>query len=695
MFNKIKKGYCAFVAVILIAFLLAGTTASVLYFSNLPPISQLESFQPTLVSQIVSSDDVVIKTFGAYKYKKVKLESVPTNLTKALIATEDKNFYTHMGFDPVALLRSTLSNIKAGHVVQGASTLTQQLARILFLSTEQTFDRKIKELIIAYRLEKSLPKNKILEMYLNNVYLGEGAYGVSAAAEIYFNKNVSNLNLPESALIAGLPQAPSRYSPYQNMKYAKERRAMVLERMVKMGYITPNEAEIANNTPIKLSKNHRPYALNKAPYFVNYVMREINTRIGLSEQEVMQGGYKVFTTLNYGYQRVAQDKVDSNATRWGLRKPSQQIALLSLDVASGKILAYLGGKDFTESQYDRVTQSVRQPGSAFKPFVYAAALEKLGYNPKDRFDDTPFTYGNWKPHNYGHKYRGKITLANALAYSSNVIASRLIKDVGVQSVVDIARALGISTFIANDPTIALGSSGVKLFEITSAYSVFANGGMKSEPYSVEKIETSTGKVIYEAEPSSQKVLSTRTAAYMVSMLQGVIQKGTGKAANIGRPAAGKTGTTDSYRDAWFIGFTPDIVTGVWVGNDNNTPMRGLTGGTVPATIWGQYMRTIASIKGKTDFVYPEIIVDPKKMDNQQNQTATNSSSGNNDNIIYEDGTSSENAPVEEHPEPIPPPQHHSVPVSNPTPPVPIVNEEPAPAQSTDSGSDSTAGSAGY
>lgn len=618
MSSRTRKGYCAFIVAVFVAFLAAGLASAFIYFNTLPPISQLQSFQPTLVSQIVSSDNIVIKTFGAYKYKKVTLEEMPDNLKKAIIATEDKNFYSHLGFDPVALVRSSLSNIRAGHVVQGASTITQQLARILFLSTEKTFDRKIKELIIAYRLEKTLPKDKILEMYLNNIYLGEGAYGVSAASEIYFNKNVKTLNLAEAALIAGLPQAPSRYSPYQNMKYAKERRAMVLRRMVTMGYITSDEAAKAKNSSIKLNKNHRPYSLNKAPYFVNYVLKELDAKADLSEQEVTQGGYKVYTTLNYDFQKAAQDAVDINTKRWRLTKPYQQVALLSTDVVTGKILAYIGGKDYLESQFDRVTQSLRQPGSSFKPFVYATAMES-GLSPRTIYEDIPLVYGNWKPHNYGHKYRGRISLEKALAISSNVIAARLIRDIGVENVILMARRLGITTAIPNDPTIALGSGAVKLFEITNAYGVFANGGVKVEPYSVERVETATGKVIYQADTTSRKVLNTKTAVYMTAMLQGVIKHGTGRAANIGKPTAGKTGTTDSYRDAWFIGYTPSVVTGVWVGNDNNTPTRGLTGGTVPATIWGQYMRVVEARRQSTGFTYPEIIINQDNTASQKEE----------------------------------------------------------------------------
>lgn len=641
MHKLARKGYCSVIVVVLTAFLLAGVASAMLYLNNLPPISQLQDFQPTLVSQIVASDGTVIKTFGSFKYKKVKFEQIPDNLKKAIIATEDKNFYTHRGFDPVALVRSTISNLMARRVVQGASTITQQLARILFLSSEKTMGRKVKELIIAYRLEKTIPKNEILEMYLNNVYLGEGAYGVSAAAEIYFNKKVEDLTLAEAALIAGLPQAPSIYSPYQNMDRALNRRAIVLERMVKMGYITYDEAENAAKTPIKINGTHRPYSLNKAPYFVDNVMRELYEKAGMTEQEVIQGGYKVYTTLKYSYQKVAQEKIIEALRKRGLNKSYQQAALISFDVVSGRIVAYVGGKDYATSQYDRVSQAVRQPGSSFKVFVYATAMEK-GLNPKTIYPDAPISIGNWSPHNYSNKYRGRIPLYQALAFSSNSIAARLIQDVGVESVISMARRLGITTYLAHDPTIALGSNGVKLIEMAAAYGAIANGGVKVEPYCVERVESSNGRVIYQANSSYTRVMDTRTAAYMVEMMEQVIKIGTGKAANIGRPAAGKTGTTDSYKDAWFIGFTPDIVTGVWVGNDNNTSNNGLTGGTIPATIWGQYMRIVEANNPVMGFIYPEITIN----DQNKLKPELNSSNQNTEETVTEQPVNSNETPKE-------------------------------------------------
>jgi len=607
-YYKNRKGNLLYIFVLLIAFVMAGITAGIIHLKSLPSIDQIEQYEPTLTSQITSNDNRVIRTFGAYNYKKVDIEKIPQELKYAIISIEDKNFYSHPGFDVVALVRSSIKNIKAGKIVQGASTITQQLARVLFLSQEKTFTRKFKELIIAHRLEKTLTKDKILEMYLNNIYLGEGAYGVAAAADIYFDKKVEELALEECALIAGLPQAPSLYSPHRNIELAKKRRAQVLERMLKDGYITEEQAEKAKDAEIKLSPKPQRNTLKKAPYFVDFVMRELRDRVGITEQEVVQGGYKIYTTLNYEYQKAAERSVQNNLEGWGLTEPEQQAALISYDVVSGQILAYIGGKDYSDSQFDRVSQAVRQPGSSFKVFVYTAAMEE-GLTPFTVYKDIPVKIGDWEPQNYGRKYRRELQLYKALALSSNVVAAQVIMDVGVDKVIKTARKMGITTPMEYDPTIALGSSGVKPIELASAYGILANGGIKVEPYGIERIETANGKVVYVANNSYQRILGIKTVAYMVEMMKQVVKFGTGRASNIGRPSAGKTGTTDGYRDAWFVGFTPDIVSTVWVGNDNNTSTDDLIGGSLPAVIWRDYMKVITSNKPVVDFMYPEIIVD--------------------------------------------------------------------------------------
>ena len=601
----------ATIAVLAIGVFLAGMIALKLYLISLPPIKNLNTLKPNIVTTFCASDGEVIKTFAAYTFSNVELNEVPKELVQALIATEDKNFYKHPGYDLVGLGRSMVANVLAGHVVQGASTLTQQLSRILFLSNEKTFTRKIKELQVAAQIEKTISKDKILEMYLNNVYLGSGAYGVKGAARIYFNKNLNQLTLSEMALIAGLPQAPSVYSPYNSTKLAKQRRNQVLLRMYKMKYIDKETYEKAKEEPIKLSTMPQLYATNKAPYFCDYVMKDLN-KLGFSEEEIVNGGYKVITTLNYKAQITANESILNNLRAWGLTSDKNQAAVFSFSPIDGRILVYVGGKDYGKSQYDRVTQSLRPSGSAFKPFIYTAALEK-GYSPNDMIDDLPYKIGNWAPKNDSNKYRGPIPMYTALMVSSNVCTARLMDAIGVRPVIQLARVMGITTPIPYDYTIALGSHSVKLFEMTRAFGVFANGGFKVEPYAIERVESSRGTILYEAKKAkTSKVLNINTAATMTAIMKTVITNGTGRSANIGKPAAGKTGTTDNNKDAYFIGFTPDVVTGVWVGNDDNSQMGGVYGSTVPAKIWKDIMLVATAPYGNSDFEYPEIILNPFK-----------------------------------------------------------------------------------
>ena len=599
------------ILVLIIEITLAGLLALKLYLISLPPIKNLNSLKPNIVTTFCASDGEVIKTFAAYAYSNVELKEVPETLTKALIATEDKNFYKHKGYDLVGLGRSMVANLLAGHVVQGASTITQQLSRILFLSNERTFTRKIKELQVASQIEKTISKDKILEMYLNNVYLGSGAYGVKGAAKIYFNKNLNQLNLAEMALIAGLPQAPSVYSPYNNIDLAKKRRNQVLLRMYKMKYIDKDTYEKTKKEPIVLSTMPIMYATNKAPYFCDYVMKDLH-KLGFSEDEIVNGGLKVITTLSYNAQIAANEASIKELNAWGLIQDKNQAAVFSFSPIDGRILVYAGGKDYTKSQYDRVSQSARPSGSAFKPFIYTAAVEK-GYSPNDMIDDLPFKAGSWTPKNYGNKYRGPIPMYTALMISSNVCAARLMDSIGVKPVIQLARVMGITTPIPYDYTIALGSHSVKLFEMTRAFGVFANGGYKVEPFAIERVESSRGTVLYEAKKAkTSKVLNLNTAATMTTIMKTVITNGTGRAASIGKPAAGKTGTTDDSKDAYFIGYTPDIVTGVWVGNDDNSKMGNITGGTVPALIWRDVMKVATEPYGNSDFEYPKIDLTPFK-----------------------------------------------------------------------------------
>lgn len=609
MSNVRKKSnpFFIFIKIIFIisaAFVLAGYAAVKIYLNEQPPIPQLLNYNRNIVTQVYSADGHLLKTFQTFHYEQASINEIPKYLKDAIISTEDKNFYSHQGYDVFGIARSVIVNVINKKASQGASTITQQLARILFLSNEKTFTRKIKEIQIAARIEKTIPKDKILEMYLNNVYLGSGSYGVGAAASTYFNKKLSDLTLSECAMIAGLPQAPSVYSPYKNKDKAIKRRNKVLKRMYVMKTISKQQYDEAIKEDIVLAGKTPFSSTNIAPYFIDYVLKELE-ELGYDETEISQGGYKITTTLDYNAQIAARGAIDKIMSAYHLTKPKNQAALFSFSPTSGAILAYCGGKNYQESQYDRITQAIRPPGSSFKPFVYTAAIHS-GWMPTDPIDDAPVTIGDWSPKNYGNKYKGRMPVFKALALSSNVAAVRLIQDVGISSVIEMAKALGITTPLTHDYTIALGSNGVKLYDMVVAYGNYANGGYRVKPYAIEKIETQRGKVVYQAKRTKiTKVLDNETAGIMTAMLRKVITSGTGKAANINKPMGGKTGTTNENKDAWFIGFTPDIVTGVFMGNDDNSSI-GLTGGSAPARIWKEMMTVATEKYGSPEFDYPEV-----------------------------------------------------------------------------------------
>ncbi len=425
-----------------------------------------------------------------------------------------------------------------------------------------------------------------------------------SASKSYFDKELSELTLAEAALIAGLPQAPSIYSPFNNAEAALKRRDQVLYRMYKEKYISKAQYNDAKAEELKLSTKPPLYSYNKAPYFVDFVLKEMD-KLGFEEQEISQGGLKIYTTLDLKAQDVAQESITKNLEGYGLKSDVTQMSLFSFSPTTGRIYTYVGGKNYEKSQYDRISDAVRPPGSAFKPFVYTAALQK-GYGLNDIIEDSPLDLNGWKPRNYGNKYSDKLPLWKALAISSNVAAVRLIKLTTASSVINLAKEMGISTNLQNDLTIGLGSNGVKLFDMAVAYGAFANGGFRVRPYSVERVENSRGVVIYEnAGPKIVKVISFDTAAGMTYMLRKVVEIGTGRAAFISNAAAGKTGTTDDYHDAWFVGFTPDVVCGVWLGNDDNSRLPGITGGGLPAKTWADYMREITKNFPDSVFDYPE------------------------------------------------------------------------------------------
>ena len=607
--RKKKLGCLPYLCVTFGSAFLAVVVAFNLYLASLQPISNFKDIKPNPVTTIYSEDGENIKTFTAYKFEKVEIVDVPEQMKQAIISTEDKNFYRHRGFDTMGLVRSVIANIRAGSLKQGASTITQQLARILFLSNERTFDRKIKELIIAHRIEKTISKDEILEMYLNSVYLGAGTYGILSASHTYFDKELDQLTLAETALIAGLPQAPSVYSPFTNPNAAIKRRNQVLKRMYKMGHINKKEYQEAKNEELTLNQKPRIYSFNKAPYFIDFVLRELED-IGFEETEISQGGLKIYTTLRYKDQKAADDAINNGLNGAGLKADKTQMSLFAFSPTTGRIIAYVGGKNYEKSQYDRIVNAIRPPGSAFKPFVYATALQQ-GFSVNDVVEDKPVEFNKWAPRNYGDKFRGKIPLWKALAVSSNVIAATLIDKVGIAPVISTARDLGITTPLQYDLTISLGSNGVKLYDMVVAYGAFANGGFRVHPYSVERVENSRGVVIYEApQIKAMKVISYDTAAGMTYMLKKVVEVGTGRGANVGREVAGKTGTTDDYRDAWFVGYSPDIVAGVWLGNDDNSKLPTITGGGLPAYTWAKFMKVALENYPQSVFDYPDFTNKP-------------------------------------------------------------------------------------
>jgi penicillin-binding protein 1A len=559
---------------------------------GLPSVDKVlkDGINPTQWTQVIAADGTPILSFGKFHHENVKLDQISPAFIDALIATEDRRFYSHHGVDPIAVVRAIVRDVTHKGFREGGSTITQQLARNVFLSNERSLSRKLKEAALAIELENKLSKKQILELYVNNIYFGEGAYGIKAASEIYFGKKPSQLTLPEAALLAGLPQAPSGYSPFQNMQAAKARRNEVLDNLREVGKLSEAECSNYKTRPIRLNLAGKTLASsNKAPFFNRYVMDQVMRHFNLDEQSFWQSGLKIHTTLDIRAQALADEAIRRGSLAYGRTRLSQQAALLSIDPRTGAILAYVGGKDYGKSQFDRVSSAIRSPGSLFKIFTYTTAIDH-GYEPTRVYLDEPIKIGDWRPKNYDRQHHGYMTIARALMTSNNIVAVKVLNELGVDAVIQMARQMGIRSPLESYLGLTLGGSGVNLMEITSAFGVLANQGVRVEPYAITKIVDDSGRQIYSEHPVRLDVLNRTTVDTMVKMMSAVITRGTGQAANIGRPAAGKTGTSDDYRDAWFVGFTPDVVTGVWVGNDNNTPMPGMTGGSLPAVIWRNFMQ---------------------------------------------------------------------------------------------------------
>ncbi len=519
---------------------------------------------------------------GAIIGKRLTLEQMPAYLPAAFIAMEDRNFYNHGGFDPKGLARALWTNFRAGHTVQGGSTITQQTVKIVFLTQERTLNRKFEELLDATRLEKTLTKKQILELYLNRIYLGSGAYGVDGAAHVYFNKSASELTLPEAAMLATLTRAPSAFSPRRDLPKAQARAAIVLRAMVETGAISQADADAAKANPAIISEHTNADARNF--YF--------DTAADEAVRLATQGGVApsvdliVHTTLEPWIQDAAQSNARKIIAKSGPKVHASEAAAVVMK-PDGAVVALVGGTDYDESTFNRATQAHRQPGSAFKPFVYLAALES-GLEPWDVRADQPVDIDGWTPTNFGGRAFGTLTLADALAHSVNTITANLAQEVGVSTVIAAAQRCGIQSKLVENASIALGTSEVTPLELTRAYAVFAGGGLIVYPYFVTQVEDRSGKVLYARKPDGyrERIVASHVNRDLVAMLNGVTTHGTGMSAAIpGHEAGGKTGTTQDFHDAWFVGFTADYVAAVWVGNDDSTPMKNVTGGTLPAQIW--------------------------------------------------------------------------------------------------------------
>jgi penicillin-binding protein 1A len=721
-----------FLLFVLICTLTGGLGAVGLYYyisRDLPKITTLKDYHPPIISTVYADDGRKIGEFFNERRIVVPLTEIPDMLIKAFVAAEDSRFYTHQGIDLLSITRAFIKNIEAGSIVQGGSTITQQVTKSFLLTPERSYTRKMKEAILAYRIEKALNKEDILYLYFNQIYLGHGAYGVEAAAENYFGKTARDMNLAECAMLAGLPQAPSRYSPFRYPDRAKQRQIYVLNRLVEEGYITNIEATEAINTKLDIRPRRNLY-IEEVPYYTEYVRQYVEKKYGT--EALYNEGLQIYTAVNIGMQRIARKEVENGllaldkrqgyrgplqhlapeaietyvqdlqkqwaetvpeagqtvtgvvvqvsdgektvAVRMGggqgiidiadmdwARKPNPEVAyhakmikkpgdalqsgdvvlvrlkerregsdlwnlaleqvpkaqgaLLCLEAETGNVKSMVGGRDFRETQFNRALQSRRQPGSAFKPIIYAAAIDK-GYTPATVVIDSPIVFKDreqdfkWKPRNYGKKFYGPTLLRQALAKSRNVITIKILQDIGIDYVMDYAHKLGITSTLNRDLSLALGSSGVSLLELVSAYSVFTNHGFRVTPCFVTRVLDRYGNELEKFTPAKEMVIDPSTAFIMTSLLEGVVQNGTGwRAKALNRPVAGKTGTTNDLYDAWFMGFTPEYTAGVWVGFDEEASLGKFeTGSKAASPIWVGFMERILADKPAQVFEVPEGVV---------------------------------------------------------------------------------------
>lgn len=553
------------------------------YASQLPPIDQLTVPKRPPNIAIMASDGSLLANRGETGGRTVSIKELPPYLPKAFVAIEDRRFYDHFGIDPIGISRAIYRNLAHTGGLQGGSTLTQQLAKNLFLTQERTASRKIQEAILALWLERNYTKDQILELYLNRVYFGAGAYGVEAAAQRYYGKSARNVSLSEAAVLAGLVQSPSRLAPNRNPKAAQARAELVIAAMTDLGFITPDMTKTALGTP---AEPVRPNGAGSANYAADYVMDVLDDFVGTIESDIV-----VSTTIEPNMQAAAERVLVDELNAKGQKFNVSQGAFVAME-PDGAVKALVGGRNYETSQFNRATAARRQPGSSFKPFVYLTAVEQ-GYTPDMVMEDAPVAYKNWAPKNYDRKYRGPITLRDALALSLNTIAVKLNMEVGPKNVVQTAQRLGITSPLQANGSLALGTSEVTPLELVSAYAPFANGGIGVIPYVIAQVKTTDGKLVYKRPASGGlgRVIDPGVVAMMNEMMHNTFVIGTAHKAQIpGWPMAGKTGTTDDYKDAWFVGFTGNLVAGVWLGNDDGELTKRVTGGNLPTEVWHNFMK---------------------------------------------------------------------------------------------------------
>ncbi len=555
---------------------------------DLPGIDRLENATRRPSVTLLAADGSILATYGDLYGQAVTVENLPPHLAEAIVATEDRRFYGHFGIDPIGLARAMWVNIQAGRWVQGGSTITQQLAKNVFLTPDRTIRRKGQEMLLAFWLEQRFTKDQILSLYMNRVYFGAGTYGVDAASQRFFGKPAAFVTPYEAAMLAGLLRAPSNYNPIADDVVADQRALLVLQNMVASDYLTQEEADkIASEGR---SQSNVVESDRTGQHFADWVMDQVSSYVGFVDRDLV-----VVTTLDPRLQRMAQAELVRVLDEGGPEKDASQAALVSMS-PDGAVKAMVGGRDYSSSQFNRATQSLRQPGSAFKPFVFLAGLEQ-GMTPELKMTDSPLSIEGWKPDNYEGRYYGEVTLREAFARSLNSVAVQISEQVGRQRVTEMARRLGITADITPGPSLALGSSGVSLLELTGAYAALDNGGAGVWPRGIEEIRDRNGAVLYRRDGNGPgQVLNPQNVSQMLDMMSAVVEWGTGRGIRLGRPIAGKTGTGQDYRDAWFVGFSAELVTGVWVGNDDNSPMKTVTGGGLPARLWQAYMKE--ALKGE-------------------------------------------------------------------------------------------------